>query len=151
MAIPGTSVAPANTRGTVARDAFLSAIRGAGRRQDLGQQHRHGFEFVHLLVGVAARVAVLHRDDTQRAAGATHRHRQHGGERLLAGLRAVGEGRVVLRVRQVHHLRGGGAETDDALADAKPGAADGVRVEAFGGDQLEDFARAARRRPSRPR
>ena len=45
----------------------------------------------------------------------------------------------------------GGAQPDDALADAQPGAADGLRIEPLGGGQLQDLARAARRRPSRPR
>ena len=137
---PGTSVEPAKTRGIVAPTPSSGAVGGAGRRQDLGEQHRHGLQLVHLIVGVAARIAVLHRDHAQRPSGPPHRHGQHGGERFLAGLGAVGEGRVVLRIRQVHHLTGGGAQPDDALADAQPRAADGQRVEAFGGGQLQDLA-----------
>ena len=123
-------------------DALLRAIGGAGRRQHLGQQHRHGLQLVDLFLGVAAGIAVLHHDHAQRPPGAPHRHGEHGGERFLAGLRAVGEGGMVLRIRQVHHLAGGGAQPDDALADAEPGAADGLRVEALGRDQLQDLAGA---------
>ena len=70
--------------------------------------------------------AVLHREHAERAAGAADRDGEHRGERLLAGFRPIGEGGMVLRIGQVHHLRGGGAQPDDALADAQPGVADGL-------------------------
>ena len=102
-------------------DAFLGAVGGADRRQHLGQQHRHRLQLVHLLLRVAPRVAVLHRDHAQSSTGTPHRRCQHGRERFLVGFRSIGEGWMVLRVRQVHDLRRGGTKADNALANAKPG------------------------------
>ena len=132
-------------------DALLRAVGGAGRGQHLGQQHRHGLQFVHFLLGVAARIAVLHRDHAQSAAGAAHRHGEHGGERLLAGLRTVGEGGMVLRVRQVHHLRrwrrtGRRCPRRRAAGCGRRPAGSGPRWRPAPGSR-----RGGRRRPSRPR
>ena len=117
-----------------------SAAPPAG--QQLGQQHGHRFQLVDLLVGVVARRAVLHRQHAQRAAGAAHRHREHRGERLLAGLRPVGEGRVVLRVRQVHHLRRWRRTRptmpSPTRSRVRPTA---LRLQPLGGGQLQDVAR----------
>ena len=47
---------------------------------------------------------------------------------------------MVLRVGQVHHRAGGGAEADDALADTQPRAPHGVRIQPLGGRELQNVA-----------
>ncbi len=120
--------------------ALGGTIGGPARRQHLGQQHRHRLQHLGLVRLVAARRAVLHRQHPQRPPGAAHRHRQHRGEPLLAGLRPVGEGRVVLRVRQVQRLPCGGHQADDALAHAQPGVTYRLGTQALGCHQFQDVA-----------
>ena len=120
----------------------MRAVGGAAARQQFGQQHRDGFQVVHLGLGEIARRAVLHHQHAERAAGPADRDGQQRGERLLAGFRAVGEGGMVLRVRHVHHRAGGGAQADDALTHAQPRTADGFLVQAFGCREFQDVARA---------
>ena len=85
---------------------------------------------------------VLHHQHTEGAAGTAHRHGEQGGERILPGFRAVGEGRVVLRVRQVHHRRGGGAQADNPLTNPQPCTTNGTRVQPLGRRQFQNVAGA---------
>jgi hypothetical protein len=128
----------AKALGRVAGSADATSTRG----EHLGQQHSHRLEVLDLRRLVAARVAVLHRDDAEHATGAAQRHGEHRREEVLAGLAAIGEGRVVLRVRQVERLAGRGDQTDDALADPQMGPAHGFLAQADGGGKLQHLAGA---------
>ena len=88
---------------------FGGAVRRTAARQHLGQQHRNRLEVIDLGIGEIARRPVLHHQNAHGPSGTPHRHRQHRRERLLSGFRPVRERRVVLGVRQVHHVSGSSA------------------------------------------
>ena len=116
---------------------------------------------LHLLVGVAARRAVLHREHAQRPPGAAHRHGQHGGERLLAGLRPIGEGRdgsarpagsspapvAAHRPTMPSPTRSRVRPTASGFS---PSVATSSRIRPAAGVDRADLARPARRRPDAP-
>jgi hypothetical protein len=120
---------------------LLAGLGGMGGEQ-LGEQHRHRLHHLHLVGVVVARGAVLHGEHAQGAAGAAHRHGEHGGVAILAGLGPPGEGGVVLRVGEVLRQLGGGGQAHDALAHAQPGHADRLRAQALRGGQLQHLAGA---------
>ena len=123
-----------------AADPVHDVDHAAGSQQ-LGQQHRHCLEHVDLVLGVAPRQAVLHGHDAQRPPRPSQRHGEQRRERILPGLRPVGEGRMTLRVRQVLHGRRRRCDPDDPLAHAQPRPPDRALIEPFGRHQLEHVAR----------
>ena len=86
----------------------------------LGDDHRHDLERVDLVVGVLARVAVLHDEHAQHLAEPLDRHAEEAREDLLAGLGQVAEAAGVRGVAGVDRLGGLGDPADQALADAQP-------------------------------
>ena len=122
----------------------IDDVAHPARGEQLGQQHRHRLEHVDLVVGIAPRQPVLHRQHAHRAAGSAQWQREQRGERVLAGLRAVGEGRMALRVRQVLHRGRRRRDADDALAHPQPRAPDRVRIEALCRGQFQRVAVAHR-------
>ena len=107
------------------------------RDQMLGQHHGGGLQHLDVLVGVFLVGLVLDGQHTQHIAVAQHRHGQEGMIDLLARLGAVGEGRMVLRVRLVDGHGQLGAAADQTFAALHEGVVHGARIEAFGGEQLE--------------
>jgi hypothetical protein len=103
----------------------------------LGDDHRRGFQRLDLVLAIGAHRAVLHDEDAERAPGPQHRHAEEGMVDLLAGFRQVGEGRVLLRVRQVERPRAGRDGADEALAQPQLREVDRAGVEALGGVEFE--------------
>ena len=87
-------------RRALGRDALQFA-----RGDHLGEQHRRRLQRLDLLLGIGAPRPVLHDQHADRRAAAQDRHAEEGLIDLLAGLRLVGEGRMVLRVGQRERLR----------------------------------------------
>ena len=108
--------------------------------QHLGKQHRNGFEFLDLRDVITAQIAVLHGNHAQRPPGTTHRYGKHRGIALLAGLRAIGKGRMVLRIRQIERRARGRHQADDALANPQPRLAHRVGAQPLGRGQFKDVA-----------
>ena len=86
--------------------------------------------------------AILDDEDAEGAAGPEDRHAEEGVERLLAGLRLVGEGRVRLGVGEVEEAGFLGDQADEAFANAHDGVVHRVGVEADGGVELKDVVGA---------
>jgi hypothetical protein len=103
----------------------------------LGQHHGGGLQHLDVLVGVFLVGLVLDGEHAQHVAVAQHRHGQEGMIDLLARLGAVGEGRMVLRVRLVDGNGQLGAAADQTLAALHEGVVHGAGIEALGGEQLE--------------
>ena len=103
----------------------------------LRQQHRGGLQRLDFLLGIAAAGAVLHHQHAERRAAAQHRHAEERMVDLFAGLRLVGKGRMVLRVRQGERFGGRGDQADEAFARTHGGQMHRLAVEALGGEQLE--------------
>ena len=103
----------------------------------LGDHHRRRFERLDLVVAIVPLGAVLHDQHAERAAGAQHRHAEEGVVDLLAGLRQVGEGRMLLRVRQVERPGARRDRADQALPELQLGQVHRAGIEAFGRVELE--------------
>ncbi len=112
--------------------------RGQLARGDhLRQHHGGGLQRFLFLFGIGAPRAVLHHQHAERVAGAQDRHAEEGVIDLFAGFRPVGEGRVLVRLRQID---GGGLarhQADQAFVDVHHGQVDGLPVQTFGGIELE--------------
>ena len=67
-------------------NTLIGAVRGARRRQQLGQKHAHRLKDIDLVLAVLARIAVLRDQYPHHPPGAPHRHRNHRGKRLLPRL-----------------------------------------------------------------
>ncbi len=109
----------------------------SARGDHLGDHHRRGLQRLDLLVAILAHGAVLHREHADRVAAAQDRHADEGVIDLLARLRPVGEGRVMLGVGELLRLGLLGDQADQTLARLQMGVVDGARVQALGGHQLE--------------
>ena len=103
----------------------------------LGDHHRRGFQRLDLVVAIVAHGLVLHDQDAERAPCPEHRHAEEGVVDLLAGFWQVGEGGVFLRVGKVERPRAGGDGADQALSESQLREVDGVRVQTFGGIELQ--------------
>ena len=103
----------------------------------LGDHHRHDLERVDLVVGVLARVAVLHDEDAQHLAEPLDRHAEEAREDLLAGLGQVAEAAGMRGVAGVDRLGALGDLADQPLPDPEPRQVHRVRVQALGGGELE--------------
>ena len=114
----------------------VRAEKGAGLGH-LGDDHGDHFERLDLVVGVAARRAVLHDEDAHHLAEALDGHADEGAVDLLAGLRQVAEAGGGLGVVGREGGGGLGDAADEALADAQARAVHRVRIEALGGAELE--------------
>ena len=118
---------------------------GAGLRQrlqlagrdHLGEHHGGGLQRLLFLLGIGAPRPVLHHQHAERVAGAQHRHAEERVVDLFAGLRPVGERRMVLRVRQVDRVGFAGDQADQAFVLAQHGLVDRFALEALGGVKLE--------------
>ena len=86
------------------------------RGDHLGDHHGGGLQSLDFLVAIVPLGAVLHREHADRVAAAQDRHAEEGVIDLLAGLGAVGEGRVMLGVGELHRLGLLGDQADQALA-----------------------------------
>ena len=138
-AMPSDRIAPVFCSG-VPRGRLRPGLRQRGelaRGDHLGEHHRGGLQRLDLFLDIGALGAVLHHEHAERVAGAQDRHAEEGVVDFFAGLRAVGEGRVALRVVQIERRGFAGDEADQALMRAQHGAVHGVAVEAFGGVELE--------------
>ena len=80
---------------------------------------------------------VLHDEHAERAPGAQHRHAEEGIVDLLARLRQVGEGRMLLRIGEVERPRARRDRADEALAEPQLRQVDRAGVEALGGVEFE--------------
>ena len=103
----------------------------------LGENHRCGFQRLHLFLRIGAMRLVLHHQYAQRAPGAQDRHAQEGVVDFLARLGEIAEGGVRLRVRQVKRLRLGRDQADQALADLQRRQMHGLALQALGGIELQ--------------
>ena len=61
----------------------------------LGQNHGDDLQVLDLVLGIDPLGAVLHDKDPDGATPAQQRHAQEGMERVFAGFRAIGEGRMI--------------------------------------------------------
>ena len=102
-----------------------------------GDHHRRCFHRLDLVVAIVPLGAVLHDQHAERAAGPQHRHAEEGVVALFAGLRQVGECRVLLRVRQIERPRAGCDRADQALPELAAGPGARTRVQAFGSIEFE--------------
>ena len=91
--------------------------RRARRGDHLREHHRRGLQRLLFLLGIGAPRPVLHHQHAERIAGAQHRHAEEGMVDLLAGLGAVGRGRMVLRRRQVDRVGLAGHQADQAFVE----------------------------------
>ena len=137
-----------------ARRGSALASLGAGeaaRGDHLGQHHGGGLQRLDFLVAILTLGAVLHRQHAEHVAAAQDRHAEERVIDLLAGLRPVGEGRMVLGVGEIERLGLLGA-----IEPTRPSPSfrrvlwTAERVEAFGGEQLERTVRRAAGRSSTP-
>ena len=69
-----------------------------------------------LVLAIDAMVAVLDDEHTENLAGAQHGNAEEGTERVLTGLRTIGEGRVGRRVLEAERLGLRGDEADETFA-----------------------------------
>ncbi len=112
--------------------------RGELARGDhLGEHHRGGLQRLFFFLRIGAPRPVLHHQHAERVAGPQDRHAQERVIVFLAGLRPVGEGRVVLGLREVDRVRLAGDEADEALVLAQHGLVHRLLLEALGGVKLE--------------
>jgi len=125
----------------VGRQQFLARHHLGGGKQ-LGEDHGDGLQGLHLDVGIAAFLAVLHDQDADHARAADDRHAHEGVVQLLARFRAVGEGGMGPGVGQRHGAAMGGDLADQALAHPQAGLVDGGLAQAVGGEQLQHLAGA---------
>ena len=86
------------------------------RGDHLGDHHGSGLQRLDLLVAVMTLGAVLHRQYADGVTAAEDRHAEEGVVDLLAGFRPVGEGRVDLRVGELHRLGLLGDQADETFA-----------------------------------
>lgn len=96
-----------------------------------------GSQRLQLVLAIDALGAVLHDEDAQRAPGAQNRHAKEGIVDLLARFRQVGEGRVLLRVRQVERAGAGRDGADEALPQTQLRVVHRAGVEALGGVEFQ--------------
>jgi hypothetical protein len=106
-------------------------------RDHLRQHHGGGLQRLDLFLDIGPLGAVLHDKHAERVAGAQDRHAEERVVGLFAGLRAVGEGGMVLRVGQIQRRRLAGDQADQALMRAQHGAVHRVAVQTFGGIEFE--------------
>ena len=120
----------------VARGGF-GAGTGEGRElagcNHFGEHHRRRLQGFFLFFGVGPPRAVLHHQHAKRIARAQDRNAEERMVDFFAGLRAIGEGRVRLRIRQVHRVGFAGDQANQAFVGLKDGLVDGFALEAFGG------------------
>ena len=95
--------------------AFVAHDQTA-RGDHLGDHHGSGLKRLDLLVAVMTLGAVLHRQYADGVTAPEDRHTEEGMVDLLAGFRPVGEGRVDLRVSELHRLGLLGDQADETLA-----------------------------------
>ena len=136
---------PREARGELAAGlgADLLGDAEAARGDHLGEHHGGGLQRLDLLVAILTLGAVLHRKHADRVAAAQDRHAAERVIDLLAGLRPVGKGRVMLGVRELQRLGLLGDQADQTLAGLQMGVVNRQRVQAFGGEQLERTVAAA--------
>ncbi len=131
-------------RGLPARVGGGLAARAEPARGDhLGEHHGGGLQRLHLLVAIGAVGAVLHREHADGVTAAQDRHAQEGVVDLLARFRTIGEGRMGLRVGELHRLGLLRDQADETLAPLQMRVVDGLRVQTLGGEQLERPVAAA--------
>ena len=137
IAIPATSVAPAKNRGTVPPTPSCDPSDAPLAAQHLGQQHRDGLQLLHFLRGIKAagcgsapspRPACARRVAPARPASRRTAPRRFPADRRRPDGSARPAGSSPGR---------GGAQSDDALAHAQPGAADGLRIESLGRHEFQ--------------
>ncbi len=120
----------------------LAAFNQFARRNQLGQDHGHGFERFDLFVGVMAAALVLDHQNADDTAAAHDRHTDQRVVDFFARFRPVGEHRMGLRVGQRQRPRMGGDVADQTFADAQTRLVHGFGQQTFGGEKFEHFARA---------
>ena len=108
-----------------------------GRRDHFGEDGRRGQHRLDFVFAVDARVAVLDDEDAQRLAGAQDRHAEEGVERVFAGFRAIGKGRMRRCLFEIEGFRLRGDEADEALAQPQGGHVHGFGLQALAGEQFE--------------
>ena len=91
LAMPSTSLRPAQAHGPVARSRAAAARhRPAGTGDQLGQHHRDRLQRLDLDIVVAARLGMLDREHADRALAP---HDRHAGEAVESSLRRFRAGR----------------------------------------------------------
>ena len=108
----------------------------------LGDDHRDRLQDLDLVLGVMAQGPVLHHQHAEDPAAAQDRHAHQRVIDLLAGLRAIGEIGMRLRVGERQRPAAGGDDPDQPLADPQPGAMHRLGPQPLGGEQLEHLAGA---------
>ncbi len=103
----------------------------------LREYHRGRLERLDLFFRIDAPRAVLDNEDAQRLAATQDRHAHEGLVDLLARLRPVGEGGMLLGVGEIEGLGLGRNDADEAFAEAQAGLVDGLGLQALGGEQLQ--------------
>ena len=102
-----------------------------------GNHHRRRFERFCLVFAIGAHRAVLHDQHAERTPCPQHRHAEERVVNLLARLRQIGEGRMLLRVRKVQRPCAGRDRADETLAEPQLRKVNRARVQTLGGVQLE--------------
>ncbi len=106
------------------------------------EHHGDDLEVLDLFLAIDAAGAVLDHQHADSAAAAQQGDAQEGVERIFAGLRTVGEGRVAGGVGEVQRPADAHDLADQALARLQARDVDGAGVETFGGEQFQ-LARTA--------
>ena len=122
--------------------AALRPVGQPGAGDQLRQDHRDCLQRLDLDLVVAARLAVLDGEHTDRAFAADDRHAGEAVEMFLPGFRAVGEGGVAGGLGEVEHPALVGDRPDQALAHREPGTWT-APCAGRGGEQFEPGCRAA--------
>ena len=112
------------------------------RGDHFGEQHRRRLQRLDFLLGIGAPHLVLHDQHAERIAAAQDRHAEEGVIDLLAGLRTIGEGRMLLRLGQGERLGALRDQADEALAGLHGGQMDGLAVQALGGVKFKPLVGA---------
>ena len=110
-------------------------------RDHLRQDHGDDLQVLDLVLRVHALGPVLHDQDPDRPAAPQQGHAHEGVERILSGLRTVGEGRVIGSIRQVQRAPQPHDLSHETLTGLQPGQMHGVRRKTFGGEELHEPVR----------
>ena len=129
---------------TVEREQFGRLGDGLqfARGDHFGEQHRRGLQRLDFFLGIGAPHLVLHDQHADRIAAAQNRHAEEGVIDLLAGLRTIGESRMLMRLGQGERLRALRDQADQALAGLHGGQMNRLAVQALGGVKFKPLVGA---------
>ena len=118
----------------------LERVDQFAARRELCDNHRDRLQHLDFVFGVMARRPVLHDEHAQDAIATQDRRAHQRMIDFLAGLRAIREIGMCLRVGQRERTGACGDLPDETLADPQPCAMHRFGPQSFGREQFEDLA-----------